>query len=120
MSPKGVAEGLDPWVGCDFSQKGQWDGMKKREGQAGVGHLCPSSWATLVPVRVQATGRNSHIFPIKGVSDTLTGKHVPGFSADHQKGEVPVLADARKGQGSVKGGCTWQIAEFFIPSSVAG
>lgn len=43
--------------------------------------------------------KNHHIFPVKDVSDTLTGKYVPSFSVDHQKGRVSVLTDPRKGQG---------------------
>lgn len=82
--------------------------MKRREGQGpvqvGVVHLCPSSWAALVhevPVTAsqckQETG--TIIFPVKGVPDALTAEHVPSFSADHQKGGVPVLTDPGKGQG---------------------
>lgn len=48
VTPKGVAESLGALVG-----KGQEEGMKRREGQGsvqvGVVHLCPSSWAMLVP-----------------------------------------------------------------------
>jgi len=41
--------------------------------------------------------------PVKSVSDPLRGKHVPCYSADHEKGGVPEETSAEidpgKGQG---------------------
>lgn len=108
VTPKGVAEGLGAWwdvIPVKKGSKKEQRGEGARDQYRLVWFTCALPpglcWCHEMPLTASQCkqDKNHHIFPVKDVSDTLTGKHVPSFSVDHQKGRVPVLTDPRKGQG---------------------